>query len=133
MEENIKKVITSTGKVHLAYTGMWKNGDVEPLCNYMSWRGDCWGKPWKILEDQSTPVTCKNCLKTYWPDGRKRLPKTPKDIAEVTVDELIEDIKEEKPRGDGAVIIASSPSKRFVILSIYTDDNKNLCIDVEGV
>lgn len=58
-------VITSTGKVHLAYIGGWKNGNVDPFCNYMSWRGDYFGQPWEVLKDQSAEVTCKNCLRLY--------------------------------------------------------------------
>jgi len=65
MEHGPQKVISSTGKVHLAHTKVWKNGNVDPLCNFMSWFGDYWGQPWKILDDQSTPVTCKNCVKAH--------------------------------------------------------------------
>jgi len=59
------KVVTSTGKVHLAYIGGWKNSNVDPLCNYMSWRGDYYGQPWEVLKDQSVEVTCKSCLRVY--------------------------------------------------------------------
>lgn len=67
MEEDVKfptkKVVSSTGKVHLAQVGVWKNGNVDPLCNWMSWRGDYWGQPWKECEDQTVEITCKNCKK----------------------------------------------------------------------
>jgi len=62
-KQELVKVVTGTGKVHLAYAGAWKNGNVDPLCNYMSWRGDYWGQPWGLLADQNIAVTCKNCLK----------------------------------------------------------------------
>jgi hypothetical protein len=48
-----------------------------------------------------------------------------------TVDELLEDIKTEKPKGDGKVKIAYGPDMDLAILSIYSDDDGNLCIDVE--
>ena len=48
----------------------------------------------------------------------------------VTVDELIKDIRSENPRDDGAIIIASSPTQEWDILSIYADENGNLCIDI---
>lgn len=63
MSDDLKKAITNSGKVHWVTTGQWKNGNVDPLCNYMSWRGDYWGQPWRVLEDQKTEVTCKTCLK----------------------------------------------------------------------
>ena len=106
-----------------------KRGIHAPWCDRthnISYFRDWWLK-W-IKTDK--PITCGTCLKAYLPDGRLRPPKV---INEVTVDELETDIQKEKPRGDGAVIIASSPSKRFAILSIYTDDDKNLCIDVEEI
>ena len=51
MGYDTKKVVSSTGKVHRAHVGVWKNGNVDPFCNYMSWRGDYWGQPWKILKN----------------------------------------------------------------------------------
>ena len=62
MEYPIKKVISSTGKVHLAHVGMWKNGNVDPMCNHMSWRGDYFGQSWKVIEDQNVEVTCRRCI-----------------------------------------------------------------------
>jgi len=59
----IEKAVSSTGKVHAVTTGAWKNGNVDPICNYMAWRGDYWGQPWKVV-DKGTPITCKNCLST---------------------------------------------------------------------
>jgi len=145
MEENTKN-IDGKGKVHKLvradiFTGslLGKNegrpsfGIYAPWCN----RGhdidskegikSDWPLEWTRTNE---PITCGTCLKVYLSNGCKRPPKT---IIEVTVDELKANIQREKPRGNGAVIIASSPSKRFAILSIYTDDDKNLCIDVEGV
>lgn len=55
------KATSPTGKVHYVTTGLWKNGNVEPLCNHKQWLGDYWGKKWKKV-DKDTPVTCKNCL-----------------------------------------------------------------------
>jgi hypothetical protein len=69
------KVVTSTGKVHYADTGMWKNGNVDPLCNYMSWRGDYYGQPWKEAKDQNIEVTCKNCLKAAGEIPQANAPK----------------------------------------------------------
>ena len=57
------KVMSPTGKVHYAWLTHEDKGVriFDPLCNHRNWIGDYWGKKWGEV-DQSTPVTCKNCL-----------------------------------------------------------------------
>ena len=105
------KAITSSGKVHYVTVGVWKNGNVDPLCNHRSWAGDYWGKPWKTV-DKDTPVTCKNCLAAAGETTHKvkvifssRWPQISAAYAPERTEEVIQKVREFKTKAEADAYI----------------------------
>jgi hypothetical protein len=63
---------SSTGTVHFASDGGFKDNKVDPYCNQRQWVGDYWGKKWARTDK---PVTCKRCIASAIKEGIMPAPK----------------------------------------------------------
>ena len=60
--------ISSTGKVHSVRSSQTTR--YTPYCNSAyNLATNGWSAGWRPTDK---PITCKTCLRAYWPDGRER-------------------------------------------------------------